>query len=862
MDENLRELNDSIRELIQTMAMLGTTLSALHDEELEQGKNLKNVNVELEKTTKIIDQYGKELAGTTESVEKLAAATDSAAVAADKAAKSIEKNKIDSLVYHRTQRNSFRDLVHELSYSRAAFVRVEENALSMVKGNRVLESGVMAASATFKGLTASMSSFGRALYNGQQGMAITATALGELVKPVITLATGLGLVALLVAPLITVAAPLKTFGAILLGAATVLGAFVGYLGLSAGMLDDLYDSYKSISKAGLSASDGFEAIADGAQALGYGLSKTGIENFSRLLEGSSESLALMSGSAATGRKRLIEFGDIVRDDVGQELMNLGLAPEQIAEGVTAFVDNQVKLGRAQIMTNGELRQGSVEYIKRLDQLSKLTGQNSKDIAAQMDSNRRNERFRAYVERVRLTKGDRAAQILEMNMAALAKTAPNTAAGLMDIASGFPKTESAKQAFMSGLMGIPDLMSEQLGGGFNEINAAVGRTAKTFGVSLGEIGAYGPIFGDLNEAFKLSGMSQLDFKKAMDSVVAEQNKQLTGQNKLVAAQVDAVRSQMQIRDSLQNLIVQGLEPAQGVLGFFTDAVLAATEALEDMLSWFGYETPRKMAEKARASRTPAAADPEQAQYQAAMESTAIGIETPAAVSGPGTTAAGATENTSPFRLLGRALQAVGLGPSAQQSQEDPLAGLNIRNRPEATGGGEASAGLVSTARSVQELYPDAKFTALNDVYHQKNSPNSKHTTGQALDFILGSLPTRDQATEIKQQLQQLPGVTKVRDEYYADRNDKTRGSHFHVEMLNGGIATGPKQGYQAMLHGTEAVVPLPGGRNIPVEFDRGFSDSIKKQLSVMQTQITKMDEMISVMKDSNAISSKILQVARN
>ena len=32
---------------------------------------------------------------------------------------------------------------------------------------------------------------------------------------------------------------------------------------------------------------------------------------------------------------------------------------------------------------------------------------------------------------------------------------------------------------------------------------------------------------------------------------------------------------------------------------------------------------------------------------------------------------------------------------------------------------------------------------------------------------------------------------------------------------GGIASGPTSGYPAVLHGTEAVVPLPDGRTIPV-----------------------------------------------
>lgn len=37
-----------------------------------------------------------------------------------------------------------------------------------------------------------------------------------------------------------------------------------------------------------------------------------------------------------------------------------------------------------------------------------------------------------------------------------------------------------------------------------------------------------------------------------------------------------------------------------------------------------------------------------------------------------------------------------------------------------------------------------------------------------------------------------------------------------EYADGGIATGPKTGYAATLHGSEAVVPLPDGKTIPVE----------------------------------------------
>jgi len=42
----------------------------------------------------------------------------------------------------------------------------------------------------------------------------------------------------------------------------------------------------------------------------------------------------------------------------------------------------------------------------------------------------------------------------------------------------------------------------------------------------------------------------------------------------------------------------------------------------------------------------------------------------------------------------------------------------------------------------------------------------------------------------------------------------------MSFSRGGIATGPATGYAATLHGTEAIVPLSGGRGIPVEMKGG------------------------------------------
>jgi hypothetical protein len=88
-------------------------------------------------------------------------------------------------------------------------------------------------------------------------------------------------------------------------------------------------------------------------------------------------------------------------------------------------------------------------------------------------------------------------------------------------------------------------------------------------------------------------------------------------------------------------------------------------------------------------------------------------------------------------------------------------------------------------------------------------------------------------------------------------------HFAMQegYLTGGIATGPRSGYTATLHGTEAVVPLPDGKTIPVEMP-AMQSEMGRQVGLMGDQIARLDELIGLMRDNNSISTKILQHSVN
>jgi hypothetical protein len=70
-------------------------------------------------------------------------------------------------------------------------------------------------------------------------------------------------------------------------------------------------------------------------------------------------------------------------------------------------------------------------------------------------------------------------------------------------------------------------------------------------------------------------------------------------------------------------------------------------------------------------------------------------------------------------------------------------------------------------------------------------------------------------------------------------------------------TGPLNGYRATLHGTEAVIPMPNGKSVPVDI-QGFNSNFADQTVLLTEQVSKLDELLRAMRDQVNVSTKILQ----
>jgi hypothetical protein len=69
---------------------------------------------------------------------------------------------------------------------------------------------------------------------------------------------------------------------------------------------------------------------------------------------------------------------------------------------------------------------------------------------------------------------------------------------------------------------------------------------------------------------------------------------------------------------------------------------------------------------------------------------------------------------------------------------------------------------------------------------------------------------------------------------------------------GGISRGPVSGYSETLHGTEAVVPLPDGRSIPVSLDSSsITAAVNQQSGILA-------EILRAMQNNNSLTSQIVQ----
>ena len=670
--------------------------------------------------------------------------------------------------------------------------------------------------------------------------------------------------------------------------------------------------FNDFSAAGALTADGMSGIQK--QFLQSGMSLTG---FQKAVTDNAQTLARFKGIVGEGAGDFSKFvGSIVDSDAGTELRRLGLSADQIGESAASFLTQQTRLGTSQRMTQDQLRMGTMQYVKELDELSKVTGMNRAAIQKQQDAALSEGKFRAvYDEMIKENRGAEAKSLMALQTR-MSTFGDEMGQGVRDLASGATNTAAAQKMLTSTGGAAVDIIDRLKRKEIDE-NQAQKELQAAYKANQSALQENAKYVGDSNEAFnkyaQVSDFTAANLEKSGEKAKVTADKQIAGADGLTNATVDAQKNMEQMSRQIQALGFSLMSSAAPAIEAFTGAL---NEFLQFVAETIGADIPG-----AKKSSTAIPSGGKGAMAGAAsmgLAGAAIGSVVPGvgtaiggvlggAIGGvagyfgaidygvppPGSAASAPPSSTSEFDT-GVAPAAPASRPGAAPAAPASRPGAAKTAPPSRPGAAPAGAPqpvadlsdlfsfgsntgsrqnfekldprfkdrLIAAAQEYNTL-TDKKLTinsAFRDAADQEKlykdwekggkqgipvgkPGQSKHNSGMAVDIQNYNDPA---AVEAMNNAGLLQTVAK---------------DPVHFSAQYGGVMTGPTSGYTGTLHGPEAVVPLAGGRTIPVEMP-GFTDNLRNLGSLMEIQISKFDQMIDTLATNNNISNKILQVSRS
>lgn len=633
---------------------------------------------------------------------------------------------------------------------------------------------------------------------------------------------------------------LRVLGAVVMGAGIATEVFGKQVAkLSGEAIQYLNNEIENSKKAFKDMTSTGAEFAGGMTEMRMEAARAGLDmgQFGEVIKNNREELSSLGLGMADAAKKIAGVSGVLRrDGLDVQLQKLGYSFTEQA-GLAADVSAQLQAsGRLRSMTDEQVAAATVKYGKDLKILSDITGKDAKKAAEKA----RTESLKAAVYG-KLDDRQRTA------LQGVLRTIPE------ELQKGFlEKIASGGTAITDVATNVAMAANSQIGESFDTLYGTViagaddSSDAQKTGMREREkMGAAQlRVDKESNALYSASvlkgGNAVIDGATSIANSLTEIGvKQLPGAGDKVAAQVESAANNMAKLDTsiadldkeAQRVKVILMDKLSAPMTEYATSLSKGTKLLDEAIKRL---EDMGILKKGTSTGTTVGGEESQPQYDANGNFTGYGSGAAAG----GSTALGRLGS----RIMGK-IRAPGQDVQNAAADQVKSAGLRIK-QGDVTGGGLASDHLMETAKSIQNsLGGDLKyFSAFNDQYHLGLDRDSAHTRGTALDFTLSD-PSK--AASIRAQIEKMPGVKKVIDEY-AKLSAGGTGGHIHVEtaMAKGGITEGPSLAGEA---GPEAVVPLPDGRTIPVKLD----------WSEMRETF---NEMIRVMKDHKDTSDKMLRAS--
>lgn len=634
-------------------------------------------------------------------------------------------------------------------------------------------------------------------------------------------------------------------------------------------MQQVSDNFREAAKVGALTADGMTGLANAS--IESGISQRALI---ATIRENSTAFSQLGGTVGDGTKQFTKFvGGITKTPLGMQLRNLGLGADEIAESAAAFVALQGRLGATQRMTQAQLTEGTIRYTRELDAISKITGMERKELQGKMNAALSEQRFRAKMQELERTGQGKVAEQLNQFQAAVSKSAPGLAQGLRDIiaAGGAVTTDAAREAMQATGGQISTIAREALSGkdigqSLSALQGAVKQGTQQF-EKTAQFADLSGVLGNYAELVDFTTVAAGDLGKAMTAARETVTKQAEGQDQLTNKVVFAQQQLELAAKEAEKFALSMVNVAAPAVAAFTDVLAKSTIKLNEVLGVGGPPATVDQANRtyaktndfagmgessgaapAPAARTPVPAAPATAPgaAPAAATRTAPAAAPAARPTGPSgaenLTGAATIRPDNVLQFTGRSGSAGAFAGLDSRLQQAVLAAASEYN---ATTGKKLQINSAKRDPADQRrLY--AEYLARGRTGMPVAPPGkSKHEQGLAVDIQNYNDPVAVAAMN-RQGLKQtvMP-------------NDPV-----HFSFAKGGIASGPKSGYKAMLHGTEAVVPLPDGKKIPVNMQDATGGNLTKQMDMMSAQLMRLDEMVSLMRRQVGVSDKMLRVSQS
>jgi hypothetical protein len=257
------------------------------------------------------------------------------------------------------------------------------------------------------------------------------------------------------------------------------------------------DTYRTLSSVGASFGQDLVKLRETAAAAGLP-----IEDFSKLIQKNSQSLAALFGSSTQGAIQFSKLSSEFRRTNIDVLAPLGFTVDEINDTLLTNLTMQRRTGNFVEGADQEQIQSAQSFALELDKLSKLTGIQRSELTKQLESQTKNERFLAFLN----TQTDETRQRLQTFAGAVGKIAPGLEEGFQDLIAnaGVPVTAAARALIQN----IPDataIVQQLSAGGLSTTDAmlqlkdAAQRSNKMFG-AVAQTGTveFARLYGEVNK----------------------------------------------------------------------------------------------------------------------------------------------------------------------------------------------------------------------------------------------------------------------------------------------------------------------------------------------------------------------------